>query len=251
MGDRPYQKRLRECYDTYLERWIPRYAFFSLIGCFVWNCLIYRLTQDCIEAFDLPLHDLTTAADRQVPFAPAWVSVYVLSYPFWAASYILAARENSRQDWFRFVFADMASRMVCGLIFLLYPTTNARPEITGDGFWDWVMGVIYALDPPLNLFPSIHCLASLMCYLGIRGCRRIAPWYRQCTLLFAVLVFASTQFTKQHYLADILGGIAIGLGCFVLSRHMDGYRIVQRLYGWLDLKLFGNGQEDEETENSA
>ncbi len=251
MEDRSYKKRLREWYDAYLEHWIPRYAFFSLIGCFVWSSSLYWITQYCIEAFGLPLHDLTTDLDRQVPFAPAWVSVYVLSFPFWAVSYALAARENSREDWFRFVFADMASRTVCGLIFLLYPTTNVRPEITGDGFWDWAMGVIYALDPPLDLFPSIHCLASLMCYLGIRRCGRIAPWYRQCTLLFAVLVFASTQFTKQHYLADILGGIVIGLGCFVLSRHMDGYRIVQRLYGWLDLKLFGNGQEDEEKENTA
>lgn len=250
MGDRPYQKRLREYYDAYLERWIPRRAFFSLIGCFVWNCLIYWVTQYIIGAFDLPLHDLTTELDRRIPFAPAWVSVYVLSFPFWAVSYILAARENSCQDWFRFVFADMASRLVCGLIFLLYPTTNLRPAITGDGFWDWAMGVIYALDPPLDLFPSIHCLVSLMCYLGIRRCGRIATWYRQGTLLFAVLIFASTQFTKQHYLVDIAGGIAVALGCFALGRHTDGWRLVQAFYGWLDQNMFGDGRKYEEEDTA-
>ncbi len=251
MENRREGKRLRRLYDAYLEKWIPRYAFFSFAGCFVWNCMIYWITQNVITVFDLPLHDLTTAMDQRVPFVPVWVGIYVLSFPFWVVSYALAARENSREDWFRFVFADMASRVVCGLIFLLYPTTNVRPVITGDGFWDWAMSVIYAADPPLDLFPSIHCLASLMCWLGIRKCERLPLWYRRCTLLFAVLIFASTQFTKQHYLVDIFGGTAVALGCFILSRHMHGYRIVERFYSWLDLKVFGRTESYEEKEDAA
>lgn len=251
MGNKRNRKSLRRFYDAYLEKWIPRYAFFSLIGCFVWNCTIYWVTQNIVTSFDLPLHDLTMALDRRIPFVPAWVSVYVITFPFWVVNYTLTARENSRQDWFRFVFADMLSRTICGLIFILYPTANVRPEIVESGFWDWAMSVIYAADPPLDLFPSIHCLASLMCYLGIRKCRQIPGWYKRCTLIFVVLIFASTQFTKQHYLIDILGGAATALGCFALSRHIHGYRIVERFYSWLDLKVFRSREDYEEEESAA
>lgn len=251
MGEDNGNRSLRILYRTHVERWIPRYAFFSLIGCFIWNCAVYWVTQRVIYGLNLQLHDLTTDLDRMVPFQPAWVSIYVLSYIFWIVSYVLAARENNRDDWFRFVFADMLSRTVCGVIFILYPTTNIRPEIVGDGFWDWAMRMIYTLDQPLDLFPSIHCLASLMCYLGIKKCDRIPLWYRQSTLIFAVLIFASTQFTKQHYLVDILGGITIALGCFALSRHVSGYIIFKRLYEWLDQKVFGRTDDYEEKGNIA
>lgn len=249
MGKNRNGERLRNYYSTHLERWIPQYAFFSLIGCFVWNCLIYWTSQQAIDRLGLPLHDMTISLDQKIPFEPAWVSIYVLSYLFWAGNYMLAARENSREDWFRFVFADMLSRTVCGVIFIAYPTTSVRPDITGDGFWDWAMGLIYALDLPLNLFPSIHCLASLMCYLGIRKCERVPSWYKQCTLLFAILIFASTQFTKQHYLVDILGGTAVAAACFALSQHIHGYRAIERFYGWLNLKVFGSTEAYEEKEN--
>ena len=130
-----------------MDKWIPAYAFFSLIGCFVWNCLVYSITQHL--GSNLYHYDFTTGFDRSVPFCPAWVSIYVLSFPFWVISYALTARENSKEFWYRFVFADMLARVVCGVFFLLIPTTNVRPEITGDGFWDNAMAFIYAMDMPV------------------------------------------------------------------------------------------------------
>lgn len=212
------RKKWTTWYDAHLSRWIPAYAFFPLIGCLLWHCMIYWGTQQIILGLALPTHDITSALDRMVPFQPVWVSVYVLSYPFWVVSYILTARENSREDLFRFVFADLLSRLICGILFLAYPTTNVRPDILGDGFWDWLMGLIYAVDPPLNLFPSTHCLISMMSWLGIRKCSGIPAWYRNFTLVFAVLIFASTLFTRQHCIVDVFGGVVIAVGCFWLSR---------------------------------
>ena len=211
----------RNWYDAHLARWIPSYAFFPLIGCFLWNCLIYWGTQQIILGMELPVHDVTTALDRMVPFQPAWAFVYVLSYPFWVVSYALTARESSREGWFRFVFADMLAKAICGVIFMAYPTTNIRPDIPGSGIWDWLMGLIYRLDSPLNLFPSLHCMASTMSWLGVRKCTSIPAWYRYFTLCFAVLIFASTLFTRQHCFADVIGGIGVALGCYLLSRRWN------------------------------
>ncbi len=230
--------RLNNWYEVHIERWIPSYALMSLIGCFVWNCLIYWGTQQTILGLGLETHDITSAIDLMVPFQPVWVIIYVLSFPFWAVSYILTARENTREDWYRFVFADMIAKVICGVIFIVFPTTNVRPDLDSGGIFDCLMGLIYYLDPPLDLFPSIHCLVSLLSWLGIRKCSSIPKWYRNLTLVFAVMIFASTQFTKQHYLADVIGGIVIALGCYYISRRCGGYKIVQNFYTRLNLLLF-------------
>ena len=67
-----------------------------------------------------------------------------------------------------FFTADLISRRVCLIIFLAYPTTNTRPVIEGSGFWDLLAGWLYSIDAADNLFPSIHCLVSWFCFLGIK-----------------------------------------------------------------------------------
>ncbi len=230
------KQKFQNWYKTYMDKWLPAYALFSLIGCFVWNCLIYWMTQRL--GADLYHYDFTTELDRAVPFLPSFVSIYVLSYPFWVLCYILIAKENSKENWYRFVFADMLARLICGICFLAIPTTNIRPEITGSSFFEIAMGFIYEMDLPYNLFPSIHCLASMMCYLGLRTCSRIPKPWKWATLGFAVLVFASTQFTKQHYLVDVIGGVLIALGCYMLSMRSHAYQILERLFDNIYHKVF-------------
>ncbi|MDE6635131.1 MAG: phosphatidic acid phosphatase, partial [Lachnospiraceae bacterium] len=92
-------------------------------------------------------------------------------------NYILATHEG-KEAWFRFAAADMLSRVVCLVFFILLPTTNIRPEITTSDFTSRLVQLIYALDKPTNLFPSIHCLVSWFCFVGIRKSTRVPFWYK-------------------------------------------------------------------------
>ena len=76
--------------------------------------------------------------------------------------------------------------------FVLFPTTNTRPEIVADGFWNQAMIWLYSIDAADNLFPSIHCLVSWFCFLGIRGRQEIPKWYQYLSCVIAVCVFLST-----------------------------------------------------------
>lgn len=77
-----------------------------------------------------------------------------------------------------FCCSRYVSRLVCGVIFMVFPTTNVRPEVTGTGFSVFLLQFLYGLDQPTNLFPSIHCLVSWFCYTGIRGRKEVPAWYR-------------------------------------------------------------------------
>lgn len=210
-----------------IEKIIPLYAILPLLTCFFFNNIVYFVFRLFLK--DAYHYDFTTPLDRMIPFVPAWVSIYLICYFFWIVNYILTGRQG-KEHLYRFVTADLLARLICGLFFVFLPTTNVRPEITGTGIWDQLMALVYALDEPTNLFPSIHCLCSWFCYLGIRKQKSIPVWYQYFSLIFAVLVCISTQFTKQHYLIDILGGVGIAQICYSLSQHFDWYLPVMNVF---------------------
>lgn len=201
-------------YDRKFGAILPWWALWPLLGCFVLNCVVYWFTQWLMEgAYH---YDLTLPVDRALPVSSWWVSIYILSYGFWALNYILIGRQ-SREACYRLAFADYISKIVCGIIFIALPTTNVRPEL-GHGFWDTMLGFIYEMDSPTNLFPSIHCLVSWLCFVGLRG-TKIPLWYRLVSAGCAIAICASTQFTKQHYIVDVVGGIALAEIAFWASSY--------------------------------
>ncbi|KIR02812.1 Protein of phosphatidic acid phosphatase family [Lachnospiraceae bacterium TWA4] len=215
-----------------LEKLIPSYGRSSLIGCLVLNCMIYwgaqRLTANAYH------YDLTTNFDRSIPLVNEWVYIYFICYIFWGLNYILIEREG-KEHWFRFASADMVSRMICGIFFILLPTTNVRPEIVGNDFAAWLMRFLYQADEASNLFPSIHCLVSWFCFIGIRKSKKIPLWYKIFSCVFAILVCLSTQFTKQHYFVDVIGGILLAELCYFVSQKVNVYKLTAKIFrGSLD-----------------
>ena len=189
-------------------------------------------------------YDLTSSLDRQIPFVKEWILIYVICYIFWAANYILIVREG-KEHWYRFISAEMLSKCICGLFFIFLPTTNIRPEVSGTDFCSWLVRLIYTLDAPANLFPSIHCLVSWYCFIGIRKSRKIPGWYQWFSGIFAVLVCISTQFTKQHYLIDIAGGVLIAQLCYGLAKRTEGYQKIEAFFDRIGRRVFGTDYYDE------
>ena len=223
-------------YVKYVHQLIPGYSLLPLLSCFAWNILVYvgagRLMAGARH------YDLTTAFDRAVPFSPWWVYIYLGCYAFWAANYILTGREG-REHCYRFVFADILSRTICFGIFILLPTTNVRPEVSGNTLADMIMRFVYDVDAPVNLFPSIHCLISWLCYIGIRKSKKVPSGYKVFSCVFALLIMASTQLTKQHYIVDVAGGVALAQISWLIACRMDYYWIIEKPFRWIERKAFG------------
>lgn len=227
-------------YERTLGKLIPKYGFFSVIFCFVFNSLIYTGLQLLMGG--AKHRDLTSALDRKIPFVEEWVFVYLGCFLFWAVNYIIITRQG-KEGWFQFAAGDYLSRLICGVFFVLLPTTNIRPEITGDGLAQVLMRFVYSIDAPTNLFPSIHCLVSWLCFAGIRGKEYVPKWYRGFSCLFAIAVFASTVFTKQHFLVDVVAGVVIAEFCLYVGRHMGYWRWIEKVFDRINAKAFGEGWE--------
>ena len=208
-----------------LTRILPAYGVFPVIFSFVFNCLVYSGSR--MIAGGWYHHNIETGVDRSIPFVPEFLMIYFGCYVFWAVNYILIARQD-RRSVYQFFTGDFISRCVCLVSFLAFPTTNTRPLITGSGLWNQAALWLYSIDAADNLFPSIHCLVSWFCYLGIRGRKEIPRWYQSVSMVIAILVFASTLLTKQHVIVDVAGGILLAEFCFFIGRKTDLYRIYER-----------------------
>lgn len=210
-----------------LEAIIPKYTILPLLSCLMINCAVYYGLG--IFTASRKHYDFTTSLDRMVPLVPEFVVIYLGCYVFWVINYILIAKQG-KEYCMRFVTADMLSRLISGVFFILIPTTNIRPIIEGTDLCSRLLLGVYQADNPVNLFPSIHCLVSWFCYIGIRGRKEIPKLYQGFSCIFAILVFVSTQVTKQHYFIDIIGGVLIAEATFYIGFHTNLYRITQRLF---------------------
>lgn len=156
----------------------------------------------------LTFSSLETPLDTALPFLAPFVLFYVLAFVQWGLNYLLIARD-SKELCYRFAFGNIIAKIICLFFFLLLPTTLARPEVTGTDLCSRLVRLIYTSDPPVNLFPSIHCLESWCCIRASFLLKKSNRAYQTATLIMSLGVFASTLFIKQHVIADVFGGIVV------------------------------------------
>lgn len=204
---------------------IPEYSLFPLILAVFFNLAVYEGSR--LIAGNWHHYNIESSLDRRIPFWPPAVAVYLGCYIFWIVNYIIIARQR-KIEVCQFFAGDLLSRIICLAFFLLFPTTNHRPVVVPDGFWNQMMCFLYSVDAADNLFPSIHCLVSWLCYIGIRNKREIPRWYRGFSCVMALMICASTLLTKQHVLIDVAGGILLAELCFYIGKRSVTWRAYER-----------------------
>lgn len=191
----------------------PHWILLPLVA-FIWNQVIYQ------GAFFLTASrhhfDFALPVDSTIPLIPWTIVIYYGCFLHWGLHYICAAKlgnRNTRQ----FYAADFLIKSVSFLFFLCLPTVMHRPEVTGTGFWNDTIRFLYWMDKPYNLFPSIHCSVSWLCWISVRKNTQVPKWYRYFALIAAIAVCLSTLTTRQHVLVDIAGGLLVAEVCWALA----------------------------------
>ena len=218
----------------YVDPKIRLYSIIPLLTVFLFNDLVYWGTMTVTSGHYH--YDFTTELDRMVPIQPWTILIYFGCYLFWGVNYIMMGHLGKEQ-FYKFITADMISRVICGVFFLLLPTTNIRPELPADSIFNPAMRWLWDTDEAANLFPSIHCLVSWFCYIGIRGKEKIPRWYRVFSCVMALAVFVSTQTTKQHYLVDVIAAVVIAEGCYWIAGHTRIYIGIMHKFEKLNKRL--------------
>lgn len=207
---------------------VPKYAAIPLLLTVVANLIAYYCSTIIVDGFGLTRHSVAFPIDYKIPFSPEWIIIYFGCYISWVAFYIIICRE-SKEVCYNFVTAEVIAKMIALVVFIVYPTEMVErgtfEQSLGNGLLEQITAFMFNADKPVNLFPSIHCLASWVGFRGLIWCKKVGTPLKVFSFVLAILVFLSTLFTKQHYVIDIFGGVmAVEIGIFVSKKlHLSDF----------------------------
>ena len=212
---------------------LPIYAWIPLGSALLLNCLVYFGTR--LVTTDRYHYMMQTPVDDRLPFLSWFIIFYFLAYVQWIIGFILACRESEKVC-FHLLSAEIIAKLICLFCFLAFPTTIVRPAFSGHSVFDGLIRMLYKIDRPDNLFPSLHCLESWFCLRSCKYLKKTPPWYFPVSLAVTVLVFLSTVLIKQHVVLDIPGGVLVmetGLALALIFK-------TGRLFERINLRLMEN-----------
>jgi len=161
--------------------------------------------------------------DSWIPFLEWTIWFYASEYLLVILAIWLAVSDLERS---RAFYALILASTIGLVIFTLWPTAVAPQSpkslgLTGQ-LWRW----LYTVDTSANALPSLHaantCIAAVCIYRLGRAWRFIAP-------VWATSILVSTLTTKQHYVIDIVGGIALAVLCQVVVRAYLKFRLLEAM----------------------
>lgn len=148
---------------------------------------------------------LRTPLDDLIPVVGPFAVPYVSLRPFIYLSAVLFLVFRVRA--YRSAAVSMIVVLLVSYAFYAFLQTYIdRPAIAGDDPFSRMIRDVYASDQPYNDFPSLHAsLSTIFAIHWLRVDRRlglpIAIW--------AALIVLSTVFVKQHYVPDVVAGVAL------------------------------------------
>ena len=150
---------------------------------------------------ELPL----TALDHALPFL-TWTVWPYMALLF--SDIVLPPLIRDEALFRRWAWAFVASMVLDVIVWAVMPTVYPRPPLPLDGSRSSrLYGSLMGLDTPACCFPSAHIsLPAVSCWALSR------QWPRARVLIWAAFALFSLTIltTKQHYLLDLLAGLASG-----------------------------------------
>ena len=159
-----------------------------------------------------------TPLDDAIPLVTPMVVPYLSIYPF-ALFTAFALWRTSARLVNSALLATVLTLLASYVVYLVAQTYVARPSVEGTDIFSTLLRTVYASDQPYNAFPSLHVgLSTVLAIHWIWSGRRFRAW----PAAWCGVIACSTVFIHQHYLADLVGGLAVGSAASLLSRRILG-----------------------------
>ena len=201
----------------------PDYAVIPIASMLILNAVVFWGTR--LITNKMTHYDLSGVMDYHIPFIPVFIIPYVLAFVQWIVGYIVIARQG-KEYCKRVMGGEMLAKLIVGIIFLTFPTMMLRGEVTGSDVFSQAVALLYIIDAPTNLFPSIHCLESYICMKSALEMKDVDRRYRISMVIMSILVFMSTVFIKQHVILDLFGAVIVAEAGRLIMEFLHANRFV-------------------------
>ena len=188
-----------------------RLAALVLLGSSVVGAYVYLNLTPLFTPTALPM----TALDHAVPFLVWTVWPYAaMNLSNAVMPFAIKGRDNFRQ----MVVTLSIAMGVCVAIWLFWPTTFERPDVpVANTASAYLYRFLIEVDQPLNCFPSAHIAGPAVQLIFVT---RENPKLKLVLWSLFALAALSVLTTKQHYIWDALGAVALVWVSFKLGERL-------------------------------
>lgn len=158
-----------------------------------------------------------TNLDQKIPFIPEFVYIYFSLYLLFFIYFAFFLQYFSKREiWTRLVPSFIALIIISCLFFIFLPSSYPRPKLNPQEM-NWIsyklIKFLYRIDPPSNTTPSLHSSSSfLFALISYKISKRTGI----IITIWAILIILSTLFVKQHFIADVIIGIALATSIYFI-----------------------------------
>jgi len=191
-------------------------AIYQLVvyeGLSVYNSL--RLSQSS------NLWNISTQLDEMVPLVPEFAWIYFTYIP----ALIFPALLNLPFALFiRYAIALVLAVTLSGICFAVLPVIYVHTPFNCQELSCSALALLRSIDSGTNILPSLHASQSLLAvialaYSGLRIGQ--LPIFILLAIIWYLPIIASTLFTHQHYVVDLIAGFVVAIICWKLAEKIN------------------------------
>ena len=189
-----------------------------LLLAFLPYLIFYFLIQSFVGASQ---YNLLMGIDEKIPFVPPFIWVYHTILPVIILTAIFLFQK--RDIFLGLIFSFIFSGIVMCLFYIFFPSFYPRELfVEVSTVSGWLIEVTRSIDGPHNTFPSGHVTFAwlLMFFVNLSQYTRKHSWIKILYFCWAVLVSISTLTLKQHFIVDVISGIALATLSYYLCRKL-------------------------------
>jgi membrane-associated phospholipid phosphatase len=141
------------------------------------------------------------------PVLPIWVLPYYMVFPLWTFGAYWALFKLDARAFRALTVSALIAVSVGSLTFVLFPTYIELPTIPGNDLFASMLRSIQVAGGSHAALPSAHNYITM---LMAAFAAHLYPRQRLLWIAVVVTVALSTLFTGQHYILDVVTGLALG-----------------------------------------
>nr|WP_296265894.1 phosphatase PAP2 family protein [uncultured Merdimonas sp.] len=187
----------------YSHAWVFLYVFIYM----PWFTYLEKRTNVQYTMVHSPL-------DSYIPFVEYFVVPYLLWFVFIAVTGLYFFF-TEKQSFYRMAAFTITGMTLFLIICTFFPNAqNLRPHtFAHDNIFVDMVKIIYSMDTPTNVLPSLHVFNSLGAAIAVAHSNRLKrhPAVRYGAYLLASLIILSTVFLKQHSVTDVFAAFAMAI----------------------------------------
>ncbi|MGK5024715.1 phosphatase PAP2 family protein [Janthinobacterium sp. RB2R34] len=154
-----------------------------------------------------------TFIDRAIAYSDAAIWLYLSFFILIPHTYLVVSPVRVR--WLARAMA--VSALICGVVFLLYPTTLAYPPVgDGTGWSTQVLRMLQTMDSTQNCLPSLHGALTLLCAWALL--ERGRPLRSVLAVLLTLGICYAIIALRRHVSIDLGAGLLVGLAGGALAK---------------------------------